>query len=234
MTHPRTVRALLLVATAVLVGVVVYGQVAPTALEAPRSAPARQVPLTDESPVEKVAPTPTPTPVAEPTPEPQAPRADAGAPVPSPGVRTSTEVEAAAPAPAPTPADEPAQAQARPASLLPDGIPRSASQLGKLVSGFPAAVPIVDDSTIVSSSVDSNGGTVQATVVARTPRSADQVLELYQTAFAALGLPATAVASANGDRALAFARDGSSVTLTVSDSSTTTNYSLFAVIALAP
>ena len=232
MTHPRTVRALLLVATAVLVGVVVYGQVAPTALEAPRSAPARQVPLTDESPVEKVAPTPTP--VAEPTPEPQAPGADAGAPVPSPGVRTSTEVEAAAPAPAPTPADEPAQAQARPASLLPDGIPRSASQLGKLVSGFPAAVPIVDDSTIVSSSVDSNGGTVQATVVARTPRSADEVLELYQNAFAALGLPATAVASANGDRSLAFARDGSSVTLTVSDSSTTTNYSLFAVIALAP
>ena len=232
MTHPRTVRALLLVATAVLVGVVVYGQVAPTALEAPRSAPARQVPLTDESPVEEVAPTPEP--VAEPTPEPQAPGADAGAPVPSPGVRTSTEVEAAAPAPAPTPADEPAQAQARPASLLPDGIPRSASQLGKLVSGFPAAVPIVDDSTIVSSSVDSNGGTVQATVVARTPRSADQVLELYQTAFAALGLPATAVASANGDRSLAFARDGSSVTLTVSDSSTTTNYSLFAVIALAP
>jgi len=232
MTHPRTVRALLLVATAVLVGVVVYGQVAPTALEAPRSSPARQVPLTDESPVEKVAPTPEP--VAEPTPEPQAPGADAGAPVPSPGVRTSTEVEAAAPAPAPTPADEPAQAQARPASLLPDGIPRSASQLGKLVSGFPAAVPIVDDSTIVSSSVDSNGGTVQATVVARTPRSADQVLELYQTAFAALGLPATAVASANGDRSLAFARDGSSVTLTVSDSSTTTNYSLFAVIALAP
>ena len=232
MTHPRTVRALLLVATAVLVGVVVYGQVAPTALEAPRSSPARQVPLTDESPVETVAPTPAP--VAEPTPEPQAPGADAGAPVPSPGVRTSTEVEAAAPAPAPTPADEPAQAQARPASLLPDGIPRSASQLGKLVSGFPAAVPIVDDSTIVSSSVDSNGGTVQATVVARTPRSADQVLELYQTAFAALGLPATAVASANGDRSLAFARDGSSVTLTVSDSSTTTNYSLFAVIALAP
>ena len=232
MTHPRTVRALLLVATAVLVGVVVYGHVAPTALEAPRSAPARQVPLTDESPVEEVAPTPEP--VAEPTPEPQAPGADAGAPVPSPGVRTSTEVEAAAPAPAPTPADEPAQAQARPASLLPDGIPRSASQLGKLVSGFPAAVPIVDDSTIVSSSVDSNGGTVQATVVARTPRSADQVLELYQTAFAALGLPATAVASANGDRSLAFARDGSSVTLTVSDSSTTTNYSLFAVIALAP
>ena len=232
MTHPQTVRALLLVATAVLVGVVVYGQVAPTALEAPRSAPARQVPLTDESPVEKVAPTPAP--VAEPTPEPQAPGADAGAPVPSPGVRTSTEVEAAAPAPAPTPADEPAQAQARPASLLPDGIPRSASQLGKLVSGFPAAVPIVDDSTIVSSSVDSNGGTVQATVVARTSRSADEVLELYQTAFAALGLPATAVASANGDRSLAFARDGSSVTLTVSDSSTTTNYSLFAVIALAP
>jgi len=232
MTHPRTVRALLLVATAVLVGVVVYGQVAPTALEAPRSAPARQIPLTDESPVEKVAPTLPP--VAEPTPEPQAPGADAGAPVPSPGVRTSTEVEAAAPAPAPTPADEPAQAQARPASLLPDGIPRSASQLGKLVSGFPAAVPIVDDSTIVSSSVDSNGGTVQATVVARTPRSADEVLELYQTAFAALGLPATAVASANGDRSLAFARDGSSVTLTVSDSSTTTNYSLFAVIALAP
>ena len=232
MTHPQTVRALLLVATAVLVGVVVYGQVAPTALEAPRSAPARQVPLTDESPVEKVAPTPTP--VAGPTPEPQAPGADAGAPVPSPGVRTSTEVEAAASAPAPTPADEPAQAQARPASLLPDGIPRSASQLGKLVSGFPAAVPIVDDSTIVSSSVDSNGGTVQATVVARTPRSADEVLELYQTAFAALGLPATAVASANGDRSLAFARDGSSVTLTVSDSSATTNYSLFAVIALAP
>ena len=232
MTHPRTVRALLLVATAVLVGVVVYGQVAPTALEAPRSAPARQIPLTDESPVEKVAPTLPP--VAEPTPEPQAPGADAGAPVPSPGVRTSTEVEAAASAPAPTPADEPAQAQARPASLLPDGIPRSASQLGKLVSGFPAAVPIVDDSTIVSSSVDSNGGTVQATVVARTSRSADEVLELYQTAFAALGLPATAVASANGDRSLAFARDGSSVTLTVSDSSTTTNYSLFAVITLAP
>ena len=230
MTHPRTVRALLLLATAVLVGVVVYGQVAPPALQAPRSAPARQVALTDQSPVDKVAPTPTP--VAEPTPEPQAPGADAGAPVPSPGVRTSTEVEAATPAPAP--ANEPAPAQAEPASLLPDGIPRSASQLGKLVSGFPAAVPIVDDSTIVSSSVDSNGGTVQATVVARTPRSADEVLELYQTAFAALGLPATAVASANGDRALAFARDGSSVTLTVSDSSTTTNYSLFAVIALAP
>jgi outer membrane biosynthesis protein TonB len=225
MTHPRNARAgraVVLVAIAALVSVVVYGQVTPTTGESTRAAPAPQSPLVEETPVPKI--TAPPSPAAETTPEPTR------APPPAPGVRTSTEVEAAAPVADPTP-DGP-----QPASLLPGGVPDSASQLGKLVDGFPAAVPLADDSTVVSSSVDSNGGTVHATVVARTSRSADDVVALYETAFAALGLAASTVPSASGDRAVSFSRDGSSVTLTVtgSDSDSATTYSLFAVITPTP
>jgi hypothetical protein len=223
MTQPRNSRAgraVILVATAALVGVVVYGQVTPTTGESTRSAPARQSPLVEETPVPKI--TASPSPAAETTPEPTR------APPPTPGVRTSTEVEAAAPVADPTP-DGP-----QPASLLPDGVPGPASELGKLVDVFPAAVPIADDSTVVSSSVDSNGGTVHATVVARTSRSADDVVALYEMAFAALGLSASTVPSASGERAVAFSRDGSNVTLTVTDSDSATTYSLFAVITSTP
>jgi hypothetical protein len=148
-------------------------------------------------------------------------------------VRRSTEVGGA---PVDRAADAAAATPAPPtlSALIAGSAPPSASGIGTLVAGFPAAVPIATDSTIVSSSIDSSGNTVQATVVAHTTRPADEVIASYQTAFAALGLAGSPMQSAAGDRALAFSRGDASITLTVGGDGSGSDYSLFAVITLTP
>jgi hypothetical protein len=160
----------------------------------------------------------------QPAAEPAAPAEPA--PPATPGVRTTTEVvpgEADVDGLPPTPEAAP---------LIAGGVPASASVDGALVDGFPAALPIVDGSKIVSSSVNSSDSRVQATVVARTSRSSDDVVALYERSFAALGLPGSPLPSAAGTRSFAFSRDSSSVTLTVGSAGSGSEYTLFAVIAL--
>ena len=221
---PRSGRVFVTLLVAAVVGVVALGIAVPRAAETTVSAP---------TPRASSAPTTSPgSDAPETTPGPQSPVA-APSLQPTNPVRKSTEVGGADVGSA---ADNNGVTPPPPAiaALIEGGVPPSASDLGSLVAGFPAAVPIADGSTIVSSSVDSSGSTVQATVVARTPRSPDEVIALYQTAFAALGLAGSPLQSAAGDRALAFNRDGASVTLTVGADGSGSSYSLLAVITLTP
>jgi len=169
------------------------------------------IPLAASAPTPTPAPAPTLAPTPIPAPAPDAPRITSEV--------ATTEAGTGQPA-APRVVDP----------LLPAGAPPSASAAGALVAGFPTAVPIVVGSTIVSSALDSNGTIVQATVVATTTSSADEVIALYREAFTRLGLPSSPAPSVAGDRALAFARDGATVTLTVGPDGAATAYSLFAVI----
>lgn len=221
MTSPLialTGRALAVVALAALVGVVAIGNATPRVTEAdlPVAAPQPSlVPLAAEPPVAAAEALP---PQPQPAVEPAAPT--------TPGARTTTEVVPGAPEVdglPPSPAAEP---------LIAGGAPAPASEAGALVDGFPEALPIVDGSKIVSSSVNSSDNRVQATVVARTARSSDDVVALYEESFAALGLPGSPVPSASGTRSFAFSRDSSSVTLTVGPAGSGSEYTLFAVIAL--
>lgn len=214
----RPGRGFVVAAVGVLVAVAVVAIATPHTPETTRSSPAA------DGAGEQ---TPVPTTSPDTTLGPQAP-AVAPSLQPATGPRGSTEVGGAA--------DESDAATAPPevTALLSGDAPPSASDVGALVAGFPQAVPIVADSTIVSSSVDSSENTVHATVVARTPYSTDDVVAQYQSAFAALGLPGSPLPSAAGDRALAFSRDGSSVTLTVGPDGSGSTYSLFAVITLIP
>lgn len=107
---------------------------------------------------------------------------------------------------------------------------QSESEVGKLVAGFPDAVPLAPKSTISTSSLDSDGTRVQASLEASTPESAADVTTYYEKLFAALGFPGTPSPAASGSTAVLFARGGESVTLTVTPSATGSRYSLFGVL----
>ncbi|WP_411701302.1 hypothetical protein [Conyzicola sp.] len=104
------------------------------------------------------------------------------------------------------------------------------SEVGELVAGFPENIPLVPESTISTSSLDSDGTRVQASVVASTPASAADVTTYYENLFAALGFPGSPLPAASGSSAVSFARGGESVTLTVTPSPDGSRYSLFGVL----
>lgn len=154
-------------------------------------------------------PTATPAPTTDP---------GAAAPAPGPGQkatapRMSTEVEkgttsgAALPPVAPLPV------------LFSGPMPKPASAVGKLAVGFPAVIPVAQGSKIADSSVSSSANFLQATLTAKTSLSPKAVIAFYQSEFAKVSLPGSPLPAVGGSTAFDFARDGNSITLTVTPSS---------------
>jgi len=108
-----------------------------------------------------------------------------------------------------------------------------ASVVGKqqLVRGFPSVIPVAGGSSIVTSTVTSSAGIVQATLEATSKSSCTQVETFYQGRFADTGLasaPLDAVARANS---VSFVRGDDSATLTLKPQSDgTCRYSVFSVL----
>ena len=147
----------------------------------------------------------------------------------APGERYSTEV---LPPSAPEPTGLP------PSKPLPElvslPLPAADSASGRLVSGFPSAViPTAPLSQVVDSSVTAEGHRLQATLNATTRSTGAEVLDYYRGAFAPVGLYDSAAPAAAGSSALVFARDGSSITLTVTDDVDGCSYSIFATLSAA-
>lgn len=105
------------------------------------------------------------------------------------------------------------------ASLYTGPLPAPASAVGKLVVGFPAVIPLAQGTVITDSSVSSSDGILQAALVAHTPLSAPAVIAFYQSELAKVNLQVVALPAIGGSLALGFTRDGSSITLTVTASS---------------
>lgn len=149
-------------------------------------------------------------------------------PPPTAGKRYTTEVVPAAPATAPA---------LPPATGLPHlvtaPLPATASANGKLVAGFPArGLPAAPGSTIGSSSVASQGGHLQITLVAKAGQAVTDVIAFYRAALAKYGMydaPSPAVA---GSTAVAFARGGDSVTVTATPAGGGTSYVLYGVFTV--
>ena len=168
--------------------------------------------------------TATPAPKTDPDAAPSA----APAPGPSPKAtapRTSTEVEngttsgAALPPAAPLPV------------LFSEPMPKSASAVGKLVVGFPAVIPVAQGSKIADSSVSSSANMLQATLTAKTSLLPKAVIDFYQSEFAKVSLPGAPLPAVGGSTAFDFARDGNSITLTVTPSSSGgSTYSVLGVL----
>jgi hypothetical protein len=204
---------------------------APTASPRSTEAPA---PGSTESPlgVQPEVPVPpsnveTPDAAADPAPAPEPTVAPAPAPTPAPAEpRTTTEVEHLPTDPVVMPADPPPP----PLATLP---PEAVSAAKALVPGFPDSLTLLAGSTVVSSSLDSDGPVVHATVDATTTESPQSVVEYFQAAFAKLDLAGSPLPAAGADTGMVFVRADSSVTLTVSPTAAGAAYSLFAVLTVA-
>jgi hypothetical protein len=108
-----------------------------------------------------------------------------------------------------------------PAPLAAAPLPDSGSASGELVAGFPASVigPTAD-SDVLSSSIATEGDTMQVTLVARTDTSTDDIRTHYAQHWAGLGLApsdsegaGSAYADAYTSLSLAFSPDSGTGTV---------------------
>jgi hypothetical protein len=112
-------------------------------------------------------------------------------------------------------------------------LPGPASARGRLVRGFPRAVlPTPGWAAVRSSSVSSQGTTLQVTLRAVATKRPAAVIEHYRSALVARGFGFAPAAAAPGRQALEFTRRSDSVVLTVGPGRSA--YSLFAVLHAAP
>lgn len=118
--------------------------------------------------------------------------------------------------------------------LVTTPLPATASATGKIVHGFPShLIPTAPQSTVVSSSVASEGSHLQAALTAKSTMSADDVVAYYRTAFAKYGLLDSAAPAGQDSSALNFTRGTSSVTLTVTETRTGCRYIVFGALTAA-
>jgi hypothetical protein len=108
-------------------------------------------------------------------------------------------------------------------------LPASASANGRLVKGFPTAIMgPAPESDILSSSIATQGDTMQVTLVARTDASEKEVTEHYRALWSKLGL--TEAASSAGSADLAYSDQYSSLSLAFTTAGTGTVYQVFGVL----
>ena len=158
-------------------------------------------------------------------------RSGAGAPKnppPSAGKRYTTEVVPAKPATGPA---------LPPTTALPSPVnaplPATASATGKLVAGFPSAsLPAAPGSTVSSSSVASQDGHLQVSLVAKSKQGVTDILGFYRTALAKYGMYDAPAPATAGSTAVAFSRGGNSVTVTATPGSGGTSYVLYGVFTV--
>lgn len=120
---------------------------------------------------------------------------------------------------------------ARVAPLISAPVPTTASALGKLVAGFPSAViSQAPESTVMFSSVASEGDRVQVGLVGMSTRAPSDVLAHYNTTLAKLGLVGGSVPAVDNSTATAFTRGPNVVTVTVTSVGGGSRYTVFGVL----
>lgn len=144
-----------------------------------------------------------------------------------PGKRVTTEV-----LPPTAKSSVPVLPRSKPLQPLFAGpVPKAAGVRGKLVSGFPANLPVVAESLIKTSSVSSSDGRMQVTLDATAPRAPQDIIAFFQSALGKYGLSPTSVPAVGGSTALAFSNASTSITLTVTPSGKhSSRYLLFGVL----
>jgi hypothetical protein len=110
--------------------------------------------------------------------------------------------------------------------LVPGPLPRSAARTGGLVAGYPSRVmgPAVT-SPVVSSSIATQGTTMQVTLVAVYSGSRDTITAHYETLWASLGMRR----GLTSDGTLVYAGAHESVTLAFGSSGTGNRYTIYGV-----
>jgi hypothetical protein len=137
---------------------------------------------------------------------------------------------AATPTPYRLPGAKPAAPQRQ---LISAPLPPSASARGSIVKGFPEVIAQAPKSTVMFSSVATQGRRMQVGLDATTSISALDVLSFYRAAFEPLGLVASTAPAVTGSTALAFVRGDNGITVTASDSagSTGSHYTVTGVLS---
>lgn len=114
--------------------------------------------------------------------------------------------------------------------ILPGAAPAIANALGRLATSFPETVPPAPQSQIQSSSLTSEGSSVQLTLAARTTLPQPEILDFYRAQFAQYGLIDVPAPAVEGSTALLFTRDDDSITLTVTPVDGGVDYIVFGAL----
>jgi len=146
---------------------------------------------------------------------------------PIPGATPTTGSEVLPPAATAPPNRLPSRTPAPPtAPLVPAPLPKSAAAEGGLVAGFPSdLMGPVKGSDVVSSSIATEGATMQVSLVARSDASAKDLRSHYDELWASLGLKEASPTDGN----LSYTGAHESLTLAVEKTGTGNRYSIFGV-----
>lgn len=118
-------------------------------------------------------------------------------------------------------------------ALLSGPTPGNASASGELAAGYPASsLPPEPKSSVISSSVSSDGTHIQLSLVATSGTDADGVLSFYTNTLARYGYFSATVLQAGATEQSYSGPDGT-VTVTAQRSPGGTSYSLFASVVAA-
>jgi hypothetical protein len=212
------------------------GTAASSSTPPPEAAALSEPAATEPAPTEPPAAAPqdtaadAPSPAAQPGPDPLVDPAGPGGSGPeSPGPGLGAEIPPVAPVDAAGGPGLPESEVLPP--VLTGPAPETATAVGEVVDGFPAAIPIPVGSAVLTSDVAVENQRVRVSVTATTDSSGAEVLGEYDSAFAAEGfLPAEAPA-VGGSTARTYSRGSESVTVTVTPVETGgSGYSVLALL----
>lgn len=143
---------------------------------------------------------------------------------PVPGSTPTTGSEVLPPTSTAGPNQHPTPTPATP--LVSPPLPKSGTKQGGLVAGFPAKImgPI-KGSDVISSSIATQGDTMQVTLVARTDTSEKSIRSHYEKLWASLGLSESGSSEGNPS----YAGPYESLTLAVKTTGTGIQYSIYGV-----
>ena len=135
----------------------------------------------------------------------------------------------------PAPPEDAAAEQALPESeaqppVLVGPKPETATAVGAVVAGFPAGIPVIGGSDVLTSDVAVEDQRVRVSLTATTAASGAEVLTEYDSAFAENGFNAAEAPAVGGSAARAYSRGVESATVTVTP--TATGGSEYSVLAL--
>lgn len=119
----------------------------------------------------------------------------------------------------------------RPDLDVPSGPRAPVSAVDALVDGFPTRViTVAAGSNVLSSSVSSDGGRLQASLEATSGRSVAEVMDHYTELFRDLGFTWSAADATVGGTAFSFTRDGHSVVVSARPQAEGSLYTVFGIL----
>lgn len=126
----------------------------------------------------------------------------------------------------------PGLAPVKPAgSLVSAPLPRTASTVGGVVTGFPRdVVPLPSGIVIESTGVSAAATSLQVSLVAKSPSSARTVLTLHRRALTALGFTERSTPATGGSIATSFVKGDDHLVVTATTGTKRTTYSVFGTL----